>query len=74
MQTEHALLLRAFFILLFAGVLLSGFLVMKNFEKLFGVDPDVPSETSSGRSYGKVQVLAVWLHALVLTGVFALLF
>jgi hypothetical protein len=57
---------------LFVGVLLGGVWILKHYQKLFGVDPEMPSENSSSRSYNKMQVLVVWLHALLLTGAFAI--
>ena len=43
-----------------------------NYQRLFGVDPDMPSENSSARAYSQVQIFALWAHALVATGAFAL--
>ncbi|MEO6738811.1 MAG: hypothetical protein ABIP20_01070 [Chthoniobacteraceae bacterium] len=57
-----------FLVTLFAG----GYLVL-NFQRYLGVDPEMPSETSSSRSYTRMQALVVWLHAVLLTGGFALL-
>ena len=57
-----------FILLLFVGVW-----ILKNHQRLFGVDPDIPSESSDARNYNKLQIIALWLHALLLTGSFALL-
>jgi hypothetical protein len=57
-----------FILLLFAGVW-----IWRNRHRLFGVDADIPSETPGARSYNMLQILALWLHALLLTGSFALL-
>ena len=57
-----------FILLLFAGVW-----IWRNRHGLFGVDPDIPSETPGARSYNMLQIAALWLHALLLTGSFALL-
>ena len=57
----------------FFAVLLIGAYLAKNFETLFGVDATVPNENSSERAYTKLQVFAVWVHALLLTGMLALL-
>ena len=57
-----------FILLLFVGVW-----ILKNHQRLFGVDPDIPSESSGARNYNKLQIIALWLHALLLTGSFALL-
>jgi hypothetical protein len=43
----------------------AGALVMKNAERLFGVDAEVPSEGASARTYSALLVYAVLAHALV---------
>jgi hypothetical protein len=45
-----------------------------NYQRIFGAEANVPSENESSRAYSKVQVVMLWLHAVVLTGAFALLF
>jgi hypothetical protein len=55
------------------GTVLAGLAVLKNYEKLFGRDPNVPGETSSARAYSKMQILVVIAHALLLFGAFAFL-
>jgi hypothetical protein len=39
--------------------------VSKNYERLFGVDPDVPAETSGSSTYSKTQIYAVLIHLAV---------
>lgn len=73
MQDDVLLLFRFIFIGLFIGTLLAGVYMFKNFQRLFGVDPNIPSENGSARAYSKVQVFSVWIHAVLLTGAFALL-
>lgn len=73
MPMELQLLIQSVFTLLFVTVLVSGIYIFKNFEKLFGADPSIPSEGESSRAYTKAQVFLVWIHALFLTGGFALL-
>ena len=73
MQTEFFLFVRLIFAGLFVVSLLSGVYLFKNYQRLFGVDPTMPSEGDSSRAYSKVQVFSVWAHAVVLTGAFALL-
>lgn len=73
MQFDPSILLRIFFFLCFCGTIAAGLAVLKNYEKLFGRDPNVAGETSSARSYSKVQVLVVIAHALFLFGAFAFL-
>ncbi len=36
--------------------------VSKNFDRLFGRDPDVPSENSGSSTYSKTQIYAVLFH------------
>ena len=71
MQTNHViqLIFGLFFFLVLAG----GGLIFANYQRLFGPDPNMPSENSSSRAYSKVQIFVIWLHALALTGAFALL-
>jgi hypothetical protein len=40
--------------------------VLKNAERLFGIDGSVPSENSSSRTYNRFLVFAVLAHAVVL--------
>ena len=61
------------FTALFIGTLFAGVYLLRNYERLFGVDPNIPSENSSARSYSKLQVFVIWAHAAALTGAFALL-
>jgi hypothetical protein len=67
------LFIRFVFTGLFLACIFAGIMIWKNYERLFGVDPTMPSENGSARTYTKVQVLAVWAHAFLLTGGFALL-
>ena len=71
METNHVI--QIIFGLLFIIVLLAGGFLLANYNRLFGPDPNMPSENSSSRAYTKVQVAVIWIHALVLTGAFALL-
>jgi hypothetical protein len=61
------------FTLLFLGTLAAGVYLLRNSERLFGSDPNTPSENSSGRAYGKMQAFVVWAHVAALTGAFAFL-
>jgi hypothetical protein len=71
METDTVI--RTCFTLLFLATLSVGAYLLKNFDRLFGADPDMPSENSSSRTYTKLQVFVVWMHAVVLTGGFAFL-
>lgn len=73
MQSDPTILLRLFFLLCFLGTIAAGIAVLKNYEALFGKDPNAAGENSSQRAYGKMQVLVVIAHALILFGAFALL-
>lgn len=67
------LLVRFVFSGLFVATILIGFYLWRNYERLFGVDPNMPSENGSARAYSKVQVFSVWTHVFLLTGAFAFL-
>jgi hypothetical protein len=73
MQNDVLLLFRFVFTGLFLATLFAGYYMFKNFQRLFGVDPNIPSENGSARAYSKIQVFSVWIHAVLLTGAFALL-
>jgi F0F1-type ATP synthase membrane subunit c/vacuolar-type H+-ATPase subunit K len=60
------------FVLAFLLVLAAGIYIGLNFQRLFGHHAEIPSENESARTYTKVMVILIWLHALVLTGLFAL--
>lgn len=71
---ENPLLI--FRVFCFIGLLITlgaGWYIHKNFERYFGVDPSVPSEKSSGRTYTRVQVFALWAHAVVFFALSAML-
>ena len=73
MNQDFLLLVRVVFTGLFLFTLGVGFYLMKNFERLFGRDPNLPSENSSARSLNRVQVFSIWAHVLFLTAALALL-
>lgn len=73
MTNDELLFVRVIFTGLFFAVLFSGWVLYKNYDRLFGPDPDMPSQGESARAYNKIQVFAVWAHAVLLTGAFALL-
>ena len=72
MQNEIFLLARVVFTGLFFIMLFAGAYLFKNYQRIFGVDPNMPSEGPSSRAYSKVQVFSIWAHATVLTGALAL--
>jgi hypothetical protein len=73
MQTDYFLAVRLIFTALFIATLAVGVYLLRNYERLFGVDPNMPSENSSSRAYSKLQVFVIWAHAAGLTAAFALL-
>ncbi|MEA3207190.1 MAG: hypothetical protein QOE70_247 [Chthoniobacter sp.] len=73
MQNDALLFIRIIFTGLFIVTVFVGVYLAKNFEKLFGVDPNMPSENGSSRAYSRVQIFSIWAHAFFLTAAFALL-
>jgi hypothetical protein len=73
METNSLAVFRVIFGLLFLGVLAAGGYLFKNYQRLFGPDPSIPSENSSARGFTKLQAFVLWAHAAALTGAFALL-
>lgn len=72
MHSEFFLALRILAFLGFAGIFGIGIWMAKNYQRLFGVDGEMPSENSSSRAYSQVQIFTLWFHALVATAAFAL--
>ena len=73
-NSQAFLLLRFFFVLCFLGTAFAAWKVVQNYDRLFGNDPDAPSENGSSRTYGKMQALVVLAHALILFGACILMF
>ena len=73
MSTDAFQFVRLIFTFLFIGTLVAGVYLLRNYERLFGKDPNMPSENSSSRAYSKLQIFVIWAHAVGLTGAFALL-
>ena len=63
---------RTVFSVLFVATLLAGAYLFRNFERLLGADPSVPTDNAGSRGLNKVQVVAIWLHILAITGAFAI--
>ena len=72
-DVDPLLVFRIVSIIAFCAVVASGFYLFRNFEKLTGPDPAIPSESSGSRTYGKLQIFLIWIHALILTGMLSLL-
>ena len=73
MQSNASAFIHFVFVLAFLGTLVAGVILLKNADRLFGTDAEMPSENSSSRSYGKMQALVIWAHVALLTGAFAFL-
>ena len=64
--------IRIVFTTLFLATLVGGYFLFKNFDRLLGPDPTVCGDNEGSRGLNKVQVIAIWLHLLAITGGFAL--
>jgi|688.fasta_scaffold179393_2 hypothetical protein len=73
MQNEILTVFRILAFAVFVVALYAGYYMFKNYEKLFGVDPNMPSEGSNSRSYSQMQVFVIWAHVVIASGVFALM-
>ena len=73
MQSDIILVFRILAAVVFFASLYVGYYLWQNYERLFGVDPDMPNEGPSSRAYSRVQVFAIWAHVLFASGAFALL-
>jgi hypothetical protein len=72
MQSEVFLAFRILAVIGFFATLGIGVWLARNYQRLFGVDPEMPSENSSSRAYSQVQIFTLWVHALIATAAFAL--
>jgi hypothetical protein len=66
MNSDPFVALRTIFLLCLIATLGGGVYLAKNFESLFGVDPNLPSENESARFYTKTEVFLVWVSAVKL--------
>lgn len=66
MSSDPFLPIRIVFICCLIATLGGGVYLAKNFERLFGADPNVPSENESARFYTKTEVFLVWASAVKL--------
>lgn len=73
MQNEAVIVIRLIASGVFIAALYAGYYMLRNYQKLFGVDPNMPSEGPSSRAYSQVQVFTIWAHVLLASGAFALL-
>jgi hypothetical protein len=58
--------------IVFCATLYAGYYMKKNYQRLFGVDQGMPSETGSSRAYSQVQIFSIWAHVLIASAFFAL--
>lgn len=63
--------LKIVFLLAFIATFVGGIMLLKNFNKAFGPDPNVPSENESSLLLNKSQAILIWLFALKLFGLMA---
>jgi len=73
MQNDAFLVFRLLAAVVFIAALYAGYYMLKNYQRLFGVDPNMPSEGASSRAYSQVQVFSIWAHVLLGSGAAALL-
>ena len=66
MQSDPFVILRTIFALCLFATLIGGVYLFRNFERLFGVDASIPSETDGARFYTKTEVFLVWASAVKL--------
>jgi hypothetical protein len=72
MHSVATLIIQFVFTGLFLVVVGVGIYGFKNREKFFGANLHLPGESDGARTYSKAVIVLVWVHALVLTGAFAL--
>jgi len=72
-NTQFFLVVRIIFACLFILTLVAGVYLFKNYQRLFGIHADMPSESGSARNYSKLLVFLIWIHAMLITGCFALM-
>ena len=72
-NAQFFFVLRIVFTCFFILTLVAGAYLFKNYQKLFGVDPNAPSESGSARFYSKTLIFLLWGHAVLITGGFALM-
>lgn len=54
-----------------AGTLALGVYFFKHQTRLFGFDEEIPSDTSGGRDYGRMQTWVLWWGMLIVFSFFA---
>ncbi len=73
MQNDTFIVFRILASVVFFAALYAGYYMLRNYQRLFGVDPNMPSEGASSRAYSQVQVFSIWAHVLLGSGAAALL-
>lgn len=74
MNNDPFLVFRILCIIGLVITLAGGAYLTKNYERFFGSDPNMPSENASARFYTKTEVFLVWISAVKLFGIAALIF
>ena len=65
METLHTAI-NIFLILFIIFWSILGYWLCKNFNRLFGPNPDDPAETPGARSFGVAHIIAVWIGGMAL--------
>lgn len=73
MESDPLAIFRFLAAVVFFVSLYVGYYLLKNYQRLFGADQNIPSENGSARAYSKVQIFTLWAHLLFASGAFALL-
>lgn len=72
MKNDIFLVFQILAAIVFFATLYAGYYLLKHSQRLFGVDPNVPSEVGSARALNKTQVFAIWAHVLLASAAFAI--
>jgi hypothetical protein len=68
-MSDPFVVLRTIFTLCLLATLVGGVYLFRHFDKLFGADASIPSETEGARFYTKTEVFLVWASAVKLFAV-----
>lgn len=72
MKSDIFLFFQILSAVVFLVTLYVGYYLLRHSQRLFGVDPNVPSEVGSARALNKTQVFALWAHVLLASAAFAI--
>ena len=68
MENSFLAVMQVIFAILFFVTLAVGGYLAKNHKRIFGANPEIPSENGSARALGSVQIWSIWVHVLIATG------